>query len=101
VSDVTYNIGIAPVKKAVGKGLITSYRQQQLIIVGYLQQCPHFEREISRYLEFAVKSSVQYTVRMTEQFRLPVTHGGNVRVNLTLEIQVSCQHGTSVTVFFT
>lgn len=100
MSDVT-NIGIAPVQKIVGRGLITSYRQQQLIIVGYLQQCPHFERETSRYLEFAVRSSAQYTVWMTESFRLPVTHGGNVRVNLTLEIQVPCQHDTSVTVLFT
>lgn len=101
MSAVTYNIGIAPVEQIVGRGLITSYRQHQLIIVGYLQQCPHFERETSRYLEFAVRSSAQFTVLMTDPFRLSVTHGGNVRVNLTLDIQVSCQHDTSVTLLFT
>jgi hypothetical protein len=98
---VTYNIGTAPVQKIVGRGLITSYRQHQLIIVGYLQQCPHFETETSHYLEIAARSSAQYTVRMTDPFRLPVTNDDHVRVNLTLEIQVPCQHDTSVTVLFT
>ena len=98
---MTYNIGIAPVQEIVGRGLITSYRQHQIIIVGYLQQCPHFERETSRYLEIAARSSAQYTVWMTDPFRLPGTHGDNARVNLSLDIQVPCQHDTSVNVLFT
>jgi hypothetical protein len=98
---MTYNIGIAPVQKIVERGLITSHRQHQLIIVGYLQQFPHFERETSYYLEIADRSSAQYKLWMTDPFRLPVTQGDNVRVNLTLDRQVTFQHDTTVTVLFT
>jgi len=58
---MTYNIGIAPVQKMVGRGFITSYRQHQLIIVvGYLQQCPHFEKHriIERWLP-----DLQYSIQ--------------------------------------
>ena len=66
-----------------------------------MQQCPHFERKTAHYLEIADRSSAQYKVWMTDPFRLPVTQGDNVRVNLTLDIQVTCQHDSSVTVLFT
>ena len=42
-----YKIRVTSEQKVVGREPIASYRQHQVIKVGYLQQCPHFERETS------------------------------------------------------
>jgi hypothetical protein len=38
---------------------------------------------------------------MTDPLRLPETQGDNVHINLTVDLHVSCQQDTSVTVLFT
>lgn len=98
---MTYNIRIATAQNLVWRGPIASYRHHKLIIVGYLRQCPHVQRAAAHYLDIGARPSEHCTMRMTEPFRLHAALGDDVRVNVTVDLHVSCQQYTFLSTLFT